>query len=362
MSDRIFNFAPGPAALPEPVLRQAQEDLWSHAGSGIGILEHSHRGPAFRRVLEEAEAECRALAGVPDSYRVLFLQGGASTQFYMVPAHFLAADATADYVDTGSWSKKAIAEARLYGNVHVAASSKGDDYRCVPAPEELRWSERPVYAHFTSNNTIAGTEWRAEPVPPEGAFLACDASSDLFTRPIDVSRYGVIYACAQKNLGPAGVTLVLVHEDLLDRTARELPSMLRYRLHADNHSCYNTPNTFGVYAMGRMLAWIREQGGLPAMEKRAEERARLLYDAIDASSLYRGTARADSRSRMNVTFRAGSEEQEARFVAEAERHGLSGLKGHRSVGGMRASLYNAFPLAGCAALVEFMRDFEARLA
>ena len=360
MSDRILNFAPGPATLPEPVLARAQRDLLNVDGSGIGILEHSHRGPVFDRVLAEAEADCRALAGVSEDYAVLFLQGGASTQFFMVPANVLAEDATADYLHTGSWSKKAIAEARRYGSVHVAGSSEDAQFTYVPGPDAIHYSERPVYVHFTSNNTIVGTEWTGEPTPPDGAFLVCDASSDVFSRPLDVARYGIVYAGAQKNLGPAGVTLVLIRRDLLERSVRDVPAMLQYALHAKHGSCYNTPPVFSIYVLGLVAKWMLEQGGLAAMEERAAERARILYEAIDASPFWRGTARADSRSRMNVTFRAPSEALEARFVEEAARAGMSGLAGHRSVGGMRASLYNAFPVSGCETLAEFMRDFEAR--
>lgn len=360
MSDRIFNFSPGPANLPEAVLNQAQADLLNIDGSGIGILEHSHRGPVVNRVFDEAEADCRALANISDDYALLFLQGGASTQFFMVPANFLAADATADYLCTGSWSKKAIAEAKHYGAAHVACSSQDRDFTYVPGPGQTRYSSDPAYVHFTSNNTIYGTEWSQEPTPPRDAFLVCDASSDLFSRPIDVSRYGVIYAGAQKNFGPAGVTLVIIRRDLLERPVRELPSMLQYGLHAKNGSRYNTPPVFGVYLIGRVARWMLEAGGLTVMAQRAEARARVVYDAIDASSFFRGTADPDSRSRMNVTFRAPSEELEKRFIAEAEKNGMSGLKGHRSVGGMRASLYNAFPQRGCEVLAEFMRDFESR--
>jgi phosphoserine aminotransferase len=360
MSDRIFNFAPGPAILPEPVLARAQGDLLNIAGSGIGILEHSHRGPVVDRVFDETEADCRAVANIPDDYAVLFLQGGASTQFFMVPANFLAADATADYLCTGSWSKKAIAEAKHYGTAHVACSSEDADFTYVPGAEQTAYSPDPAYVHFTSNNTIVGTEWTAEPRPPRDAFLVCDASSDIFSRPIDVSRYGIIYAGAQKNLGPAGVTLVIIRRDLLERPVRELPSMLRYAIHAKNGSRYNTPPVFGIYVLGLVVRWIRDAGGLEAMAQRAEARARILYDAIDVSSFFRGTARPDCRSRMNVTFRAPSAELEASFVSEAARQGMAGLKGHRSVGGMRASLYNAFPQSGCEQLAEFMRDFESR--
>jgi phosphoserine aminotransferase len=360
MSQRTFNFSPGPAVLPEPVLREAQRDLLDFAGTGIGILEHSHRGGPFDAVMEETEADCRALAGIPASYKLLFLQGGASLQFAMLPANLLPDDRVADYLDTGAWSQKAMQEAAYYGSVHVAASAKAGGYSFVPGPGETRWSERPVYAHFTSNNTIYGTQFRSEPTPPPGAWLACDASSDLFSRPIDVTRYGVVYAGAQKNLGPAGVTLVIVREDLLEPPVRELPTMLRYRTHAEQGSRYNTPCTFGIYLMGRVFKWLLAEGGLAALAKRNEEKARILYDYLDAEPFYGAPVRADSRSLMNVVFRTPSPALDGRFVAEASRAGLDGLKGHRSVGGMRASIYNAFPRAGCEALVQFMKDFAAR--
>jgi phosphoserine aminotransferase len=360
MSQRIFNFSPGPAVLPEPVLQEAQRDLWDFAGTGIGILEHSHRGAAFEGVIAETEALCRELAGIPASHKLLFLPGGASLQFAMLPANYLADDRVADYLDTGAWSQKAIQEARYYGSVHVAASSKAAQYTHIPAPDEVRFSERPAYVHFTSNNTIFGTQFASEPTPPAGAWLACDASSDVFSKPLDAGRYGLLYAGAQKNLGPAGVTLVIVREDLLEPPVRELPTMLRYRVHAEQGSLYNTPCTFGIYLMGRVAAWIRAQGGLAAMGERNREKARILYDYLDAEPFYAAPVRPDSRSLMNVVFRTPSPELDDRFVAEATRQGLDGLRGHRSVGGMRASIYNAFPRAGCEALVQFMKDFAAK--
>jgi phosphoserine aminotransferase len=360
VSDRILNFAPGPAVLPEPVLMRARADLLNLAGSGIGILEHSHRGAVVDRIFAEAQADCRALAGIPDDFALLFLPGGASTQFFMLPANLLAADATADYLNTGSWSQKAIAEARHYGTVHVAASSEAENFSYIPGASETRYSPSPTYVHFTSNNTIFGTEWSAEPDVPDASFRVCDASSDLFSRPIDVSRYGVAYAGAQKNLGAAGVTLVIIRRDLLEHTVRTLPSMLRYDIHAQQDSRYNTPPVFAVHVLGLVAKWVLEAGGLPAMAARADARARVLYHAIDASDFFRGIVRADSRSRMNVTFATPGAELDERFVREAERQGLSGLRGHRSVGGMRASVYNAFPLEGCETLAAFMKDFESR--
>jgi phosphoserine aminotransferase len=357
---RTYNFSAGPAVLPEDVLREAQAALWDFDGTGIGILEHSHRGGPFEKVVAQTEADCRALAGIPSDYAVLFLSGGASTQFFMLPANLLPEGGTADYVVTGAWSEKAVAEAKRYGRVHEAASSAATNHDRIPRASEIRWSERPAYAHFTSNNTIFGTQWQSEPTPTPGVWLACDASSDIFSRPIDLTRYGVVYAGAQKNIGPAGVTLVIARRDLLERAVRELPTMLRYATHLKDGSLYNTPPSFGIYLMGRVFQWIQRQGGLAGMEAKNREKAGVLYDALGATSFYRGHAGEGSRSLMNVTFRTPSPELDAKFVKEAEAAGFSGLKGHRSVGGMRASIYNAFPQAGCVALADFMHDFAKR--
>jgi phosphoserine aminotransferase len=360
VSERIFNFASGPAVLPEEVLQEARRDIWDVADSGIGVLEHSHRGPVANRIFEEAEADCRAVADIPEDYAILFLQGGASTQFFMLPANFLGADATADYLLTGSWSKKAAKEAARYGKVHVAASSEERQFTFIPDTTSFRWSRAPVYVHFTSNNTIYGTQWSREPDPPQGAWLACDASSDIFSKPLDVRRYGLLYAGAQKNLGPAGATLVVIRRDLLERSVRDLPTMLRYAIHAEHDSRYNTPPLFPIYVMGRVFKWILREGGLEALARRNEEKARLVYDVLEEIDFYEPAAEPGSRSLMNVTFRTPSPELDARFVAEAKQQGLDGLKGHRSVGGMRASIYNAFPRRGCEALARFMKDFAAK--
>ncbi len=360
MAERAWNFSAGPAVLPERVLRQAQQDLWDLDGTGIGICEHSHRGAAFDRVIAEAEEDCRRVGNIPDSYRVLFLQGGASLQFAMVPANFLGEDQTADYLVTGAWSQKAIKEAALYGTAHTAASSQEENFSYIPKGSAIGYSDSPVYVHMTSNNTIFGTQYRAEPDIPDGAFLVCDASSDIFSRPIDVTKYGLIYAGAQKNLGPSGTVLVIVREDLLERSARSLPTMLRYQVHAEKGSRYNTPNTFGIYLMGQVFKWILAEGGLAKMQERNERKARLIYDVIDEGDFYRGTARAEDRSLMNIPFRLPSEDLEKKFLSEAGEHRMSGLKGHRSVGGIRASIYNAFPEEGCRVLADFMRDFARR--
>lgn len=353
-----WNFSAGPGILPEPVLRQAQQDIWDIDGTGIGVMEHSHRGPTIDRIFDEAQADCRRLAGIADNYRILFLPGGASTQFYQLPANLLPDGATADYLNTGAWSQKAIKEAKRYGNAHIAASSEADNFTWIPGAAETKHSEKPVYLHYTTNNTIFGTQFVREPETPAGAFLACDMSSDMFSRPVDVRKYGVIYAGAQKNLGPAGVTLVIIREDLLEKPARDLPPMLRYATHAENDSRYNTPPVFAIYIVGQVFKWILAEGGLAKMAEHNRQKAKPIYDVLDKSSFFRGTARPDSRSLMNITFRAPSEELEKKFISEAKKQGFDGLKGHRSVGGMRASVYNAFPEAGTKALAEFMREFE----
>ena len=357
MPSRIYNFSAGPAVLPEPVLEEARENLLSFGDTGIGIAEHSHRGKAFIAVLAQAEADCRALAGIPDNYRVLFLQGGASTQFFQIPQNFLSKGDTADYLVTGAWSEKAVEQAKRFGNVHVACTSKDRNYCYIP--QETQYSDRPKYVHFTSNNTIFGTQFRTEPECPSGAFLVCDASSDIFSRPIDVSKYGLIYAGSQKNLGPAGVTLVIIRDDLVKSAALDIPEMLQYRTHAENDSCYNTPPTLTIYVMGLVFKWLLKHGGLAEMARRNEEKAGKLYAALEQSKIFRGTADPDSRSLMNVTFVTGQDHLDKRFIQFAQERGLDGLKGHRSVGGMRASIYNAFPEAGVDELIQAIREFEA---
>jgi len=349
-SRRAFNFSSGPAVLPEPVLRRAQDALWDLDGTGIGILEHSHRGAAFERVLARTEAAIRRVMGIGDDHAVLFLQGGASAQFFMVPMNFLDGG-TADLCDSGIWAHKAVTEATRFGEVHLA---------CTAANQHCHWSASPVYAHYTSNETIGGVQWREPPEPPEGVPLICDASSDICARPIDVSRHAMIYAGAQKNLGPSGVTLVIIHKDLAARGKQDLPPMLQYRTYVAQRSMYNTPPTFGIYVIGEVMAWIEAEGGVDALAARNAAKARLLYDHLDRSALFRGAAPVESRSTMNVTFRLPTEALERAFLDEATAAGLDGLAGHRSVGGMRASLYNAFPLAGVEALVGLMADFERR--
>jgi phosphoserine aminotransferase len=359
---RVYNFSSGPAVLPLPVLEHIQRDLVALPKVGMSVLEISHRSDVFESILAEAEAAIRKIANIPASYRVLFLQGGASLQFSMVPMNLLPADGVADYIDSGSWAEKAIQEARKVGKVQVVASTKAEKYSRLPNLADLSFTAGASYVHMTSNNTIEGTQF-AE-LPDVGDVpLVNDTSSDMFSRPIDITRHGLVYAGAQKNLGPAGVTLVIIREDLVARSAAKkstLPTMLNYAVHAENGSLYNTPSTFGIYVMGLVARWILDQGGLAAMETVNERKAAKLYREIDRTGFYRGTARQDCRSRMNITFRLPDEELEKRFVKEATAAGFDGLKGHRSVGGMRASIYNAFPEEGVDALVSFMRAFAEK--
>lgn len=360
MTNRVYNFNPGPAVLPEPVLKEAQENLMSLPGVGMSVLEISHRSAIFESILNETIQDLRRLANIPDNYKILFLGGGASLQFSMVALNLMPPKNKADYIVTGSWSKKAVKEAKRVGEVNIAATTEGENFKRIPKQEELKLTSDVSYVHYTSNNTIYGIEWHY--IPDVGNVpLVCDASSDIFSRPIDVSKFALIYAGAQKNLGPAGVTLVIIREDLLERSQDSLPTMLNYKVHAENNSLYNTPPVFGIYIIGLVAKWLISLGGLEAIAKINEEKAKLIYDCIDNSSeFYRGHAEKDSRSKMNVVFRLPSEELEKQFVKEATERGLVGLKGHRSVGGLRASIYNAFPLEGVKALVEFMREFKSK--
>lgn len=356
---RAYNFNAGPAALPLEVLQRAQEELVDYNGIGMSIMEISHRSREYERVNEETQQLFRELLEIPEGYRVLFLQGGASMQFAMVPMNLLRPGTTAAYVDTGSWAKKALAEAKLLGEVQVVASSKDDQYTTIPDLSSLELPEQTAYLHITSNETIGGIQYKSFPDTGDVPLIA-DMSSDILSRPLDVSRFGLIYAGAQKNLGPSGVTVVIIREDLI-QPAEHLPTMLRYSTHADNNSLYNTPPVYSIYMMNLVLQWIKENGGLAAMEKRNEEKAKLIYDVIDGSSgFYRGVAKPEYRSPMNITFRMANEELEKRFVEESQAAGFVGLKGHRSVGGLRASTYNAVPYESCQALQQFMLDFQKR--
>jgi len=355
---RIHNFSAGPAVLPLAVLEEAREHLVALPGVGMSILEISHRSKPFEEICFGAEANLRKLAGVPEGYHVLFLQGGATLQFSMLAMNLLPAGRTADYLETGLWSEKAIQEATKLGNVHVAGSSKATRYDRIPLQSEIRYSDAPAYVHMTSNNTIFGTQWHHLPEVPAGVPLVTDASSDILCRPLDVSRFGLIYGGAQKNLSIAGLTLVIVRDDLVGRAPASIPAYLAYATHAKERSLYNTPPAFAIYILHLVLKHLLAEGGLEAVEARNRRKAAKLYAAIDGSGgYYRGHAQAGSRSWMNVTFRLPSEEREKQFVAESTAAGLDGLKGHRSVGGIRASIYNAFPEAGVDALVGFMADF-----
>jgi phosphoserine aminotransferase len=358
-TNRIFNFSAGPAVLPLEVLEEAREHLLSMPGVGMSILEISHRSKPFDEIIQGAEADIRTLAAIPDGYHVLFLQGGASLQFSMVPMNLLPQEGSADYIVTGSWSQKAVKEAKRVGAVRIAGSTEADHFTRIPVQAELALDPHAAYVHYTTNNTIFGTEFGY--VPEVGRVpLVADTSSDMFSGPVDVSKFALIYAGAQKNLAPAGVTLVIIRDDMLTRTPSSLATMLQYPVHAENQSLYNTPPVFAIYVMRLVLAWLLKKGGLEAIGEVNIRKADRLYAEIDRTGFYRAHAQPGSRSRMNITFRLPSEELEKVFAKEATAAGLDGLKGHRSVGGIRASIYNAFPEEGVDALVHFMQDFEKR--
>jgi len=353
---RVHNFSAGPATLPLEVLKQAQEEFVDYHDMGRSVTEISHRSDQYEQIDQQAKTRLKELLGLGDDFKIMFLQGGASSQFMMAPFNFLSEDQTADYIDTGRWSDKAITEAKLFGNVHRTFSSKDTGYDRVPTDDQLKFSDDPAYVHFTSNNTVAGTQFAKEP-ETNGVPLVCDASSDFLSKPIDVSRYGIIYAGAQKNVGPAGVTVVIIRKDFLERAKTEdVPTILRYQTHAQK--IFNTPPTFNVYMVNLVLGWIQEKGGLEYFKKFNEEKAALLYDEIDKDDFYRGAVEKDSRSIMNATFRLPSEELEEKFLSEAVEHDLYSLRGHRSVGGIRASMYNACPRESVETLVNFMQDFR----
>jgi phosphoserine aminotransferase len=359
LGQRVFNFNPGPAALPLVVLERVKMEMFDFQGSGMSILEISHRSKAFEAVIDNAAQRVRRLLGLGDAYHVLFLQGGASLQFTMVPMNLGIAGRPLDYVNTGTWAARAIEEAGVLGkDVRVVASSEEVEFTAIP--HEVPLNPDAAYLHITSNNTIRGTQWSSFPNP--GAVpLVSDMSSDIFSRRFDPSPFGLIYAGAQKNLGPAGVTLVIIREDMLERVPKELPTMLKYTTYSKNKSLYNTPPCFAIYVCSLVLEWIEETiGGLDEMQKINDEKARILYTVLDSQDFYRGTARPDSRSRMNVTFLLPTADLEKEFLAGASEVGLVGLKGHRSVGGLRASIYNAVTLEGVKALVGYMKDFAAK--
>ena len=356
---KIYNYAAGPAMLPESVMRKAQAEFIDYQGSGSGILELSHRGKFFQPVIDRAEANVREILNLSDDYAVLFIQGGASMQFAMLAMNFLNGG-TADYVDTGVWSNKAIKEAKMFGNVNVVASSRDDKYDHIPAQDQWKLTPGAAYMHITSNNTIAGTQYKNMPTAPEGVPLIADMSSDIMSRQFDASKFGMIYAGAQKNLGPSGMALVVMRKDLAARTDNsKVPTMLRYSTYIEEGSMFNTPPTFGIYMFKLVSDWLIEQGGIAGIEEINNAKAAKLYDFIDDSKFYASpVADKNDRSRMNVVFRTPSDELDAKFVAEAKAAGLTELKGHRLVGGCRASIYNAMPMEGIDALVDFMKKFE----
>ncbi len=356
---RVHNFSAGPAVLPLEVLQKAQEEFIDYQGTGTSIMEKSHRGPEYTKVDAEARERLSRILGLGDDFEIMFLQGGASTQFFTVPYNFLSEGETADYINTGAWSKKAIKEAKTFGNVHEAFTSADSNFNRVPGAEELNLSPDANYVHITSNNTIFGTQFTTEP-ETNGVPLVCDASSDFLSRPVDVSKYGIIYSGAQKNLGPAGVTVVIIRKGFLAKANKSgIPTMIDYHTHA-NGAMFNTPPSFAVYMVNLVLEWVEGKGGLEYFKTFNEEKAALLYNEIDSDDFYNGTAEVTSRSNMNVCFRLGSEDLEAEFLKEAVTRDLVALKGHRSVGGIRASIYNACPRESVEALVSFMRDFRAK--
>ena len=357
---RAYNFNAGPSALPLEVLEKAQKEIVNFNNTGMSIMEMSHRSKDYETVHNEAVSRLKTLFSIPENYEVLFLQGGASLQFTMVPINFLKEEQTATYVLTGSWSEKAIKEAKFFGNTAEGASTKENKYRNIPSLEEIQYNTDDAYLHITSNNTIYGTQWKNYPNTGDVPLIA-DMSSDILSKPVDVSKFGIIYAGAQKNLGPSGVTVVIIRKDLLEKANQNIPTMLKYTTHADSNSLYNTPPTFGIYMLGEVLKWVEAQGGLEAIAKNNEAKAKVIYDVIDESNgFYTGHATPESRSLMNITFRVSDEELEKQFLAEAKEAGFVGLNGHRSVGGCRASTYNAVPFETCQALANFMVEFQKK--
>jgi phosphoserine aminotransferase len=356
---RVFNFNAGPGALPLEVLETAQAELLDFKGTGMSVMEISHRSKEFEGIIQTAESDLRDLLGISDNYKIMFLQGGASLQFAMLPMNLRAAGASADYIVTGTWSKTAIKEAKKLGAARAAATTEKEGFNCLP--ESLNLDPNAAYLHFTSNETIHGVEFFAEPTPPEGVPLACDSSSDFISRPIDVSKYALIYAGAQKNAGPAGVTVVIARDDMLERTPENLPVMLDYKALAASGSLHNTPPAFAIYIVGLVFQWAKKLGGLAEIQKINHRKADAIYNAIDESGgFFRGHAAPDARSEMNIPFRLPTEELEETFAKEAKKNDLIGLKGHRSVGGIRASVYNAMTVEGAEMLVQFMKEFQRK--
>ncbi|MFH1529065.1 MAG: 3-phosphoserine/phosphohydroxythreonine transaminase [Bacteroidota bacterium] len=360
MEKRIYNFSAGPAILPEEVLKEAQQDLFSYKGTGMSVMEMSHRSKAYDEIIKSAERDLRELLGIGDNYSILFLQGGATLQFSIVPLNLMPPLNKADYIVTGAWAKKAVKEAKRVGAVNIAATTESENFARLPKADEIKLSLEASYVHYTSNNTIFGTQFTNEPEVGD-VPLVCDASSDILHKKIDINKYGLIYAGAQKNMGPAGCTLVIIRKDLLERSSDSLHTYLNYKIHAENDSLYNTPPTYTVYIIGLVFKWLLKMGGLEIMYEKNLTKANLLYDYMDDSNgYYTGTAAKQDRSLMNVTFKLQNEELDKKLIAEASANGFSGLKGHRSVGGLRASIYNAFPLRGVQDLIAFMEEFKKR--
>lgn len=355
---RVYNFAAGPAVLPEEVLKEAAEEMLDYKGTGMSVMEMSHRSKAFEGIIQDAEKDLRDLMNIPDNYKVLFLQGGGSTQFAMVPMNLMK-NKVADYIITGQWAKKAAAEAEKFGKVNRIASSADKTFTYIPDLKNIEISDDADYVYICHNNTIYGTTYHDLP-DIKGKILVADMSSDILSEPIDVTKYGLIFAGVQKNIGPAGTVVVIIREDLITEDVLEgTPTMLQYKIHADNKSLYNTPPAYGIYICGKVFKHLKKLGGLEAMKKRNEEKAKILYDYLDSSELFSGTVVKEDRSLMNVPFVTGNEELDAKFVKEAKAAGIENIKGHRTVGGMRASIYNAMPIEGVKYLVEFMKKFEA---
>lgn len=358
---RVYNFSAGPAVLPEEVLQEAADEMLDYRGTGMSVMEMSHRSKAYDTIIKEAEADLRELMNIPDNYKVLFLQGGASQQFAMIPMNLMK-NRVADYIVTGQWAKKAYQEASLYGKANKIASSEDKTFSYIPDCSDLPISEDADYVYICENNTIYGTKFKTLP-NTKGKPLVADVSSCFLSEPVDVTKYGVIYGGVQKNIGPAGVVIVIIREDLITEDVLPgTPTMLRYKIHADADSLYNTPPAYGIYICGKVFKWLKKMGGLEAMKERNEKKAKILYDYLDESKLFKGTVRKEDRSLMNVPFITGNEELDAKFVKEAKEAGFENLKGHRTVGGMRASIYNAMPIEGVKKLVEFMKKFEAENA
>ena len=355
---RVYNFSAGPAVLPEEVLKEAAEVMLDYKGTGMSVMEMSHRSKAYQQIIDEAEQDLRDLLNIPDNYKVLFIQGGASTQFAMIPMNLMK-NGVADYIVTGQWAKKAYQEAQKFGKANKIASSEDKTFSYIPDCSDLPISEDADYVYICENNTIYGTKFKTLP-NTKGKTLVSDVSSCFLSEPIDVTKYGLVYGGVQKNIGPAGVVIAIIREDLIPEEPLEnVPTMLQYKIHADNGSMYNTPPAYGIYICGKVFKWLKKMGGLEVMKKHNEEKAKILYDFLDESELFKGTVLKEDRSLMNVPFVTGSEELDAKFVKEAKEAGFENLKGHRTVGGMRASIYNAMPIEGVQALVDFMKKFEA---